>query len=246
MKSVKKSNDNFESMILIGSISGIETLWRDWKMTQHWGLKAENWYLTHNIGIWGYQRGKKSRSGWWLLHPFKIVWVIWLNMNGGIKLWKGNINQHNQQSHVETSFWTLRSEQYTTNNKCLICGVYLILRSYSNDDPMLPAIDPLNHTLNLPQKAFGSVGKKWLWIKNIMLFTSKSLRNGPRPPNSNAGIMAFDPSTDSLDPKIHIARSNQLNKKKCRESKRKRAHTYPLHLRSVANVRPTDLHRVRS
>ena len=73
---------------------------------------------------------------------------------------------------------------------------------------MLPAIDPLNHTLNLPQKAFGSVGKIWLWIKNIMLFTSKSLRNG------NAGIMAFDPSTDSLDPKIHIARSNQLNKKK--------------------------------
>ena len=78
---------------------------------------------------------------------------------------------------------------------------------------MLPAIDPLNHTLNLPQKTFGSVGKIWLWIKNIMLFTSISLRNGPPPPNSNAGIMAFDPSTDSLDPKIHIARSNQLNKK---------------------------------
>jgi hypothetical protein len=31
MKSVKKSNDNFESVILIGSISGIETVWRDGK-----------------------------------------------------------------------------------------------------------------------------------------------------------------------------------------------------------------------
>lgn len=130
-------------------------------MTHHWGLRAENRYLTHNIGIWGYQRGKKS-SGWSLLRPFKIVWVIWLNMNGEINRWKGNINQHNQQSHVETSFWTLRSEQYTTNNICLICGFYhskIVIQWWSNASSNWPS-------QSYPKSASESI---WIRRKNMVV-----------------------------------------------------------------------------